>query len=38
MLAQCGIHHMAQNNVCEWVDGLKQLLVMVRLAFNIMNR
>ena len=38
MLAQCGEQRMAQNNVCEWMDGFKQLLVMVRLAFNITNR
>jgi hypothetical protein len=38
MLAQYGEHSMAQNNVYEWVDGFKQLLVMDRLAFNITDR
>ena len=38
MLAQCGEHCMAQNNVCKWVDEFKQLLVIVRLVFNISNQ
>jgi len=37
MLAQYGEHCVVQNNVYEWVDGFKQLLVMGRLAFNITN-
>jgi hypothetical protein len=37
MLAQYVEHCAAQNNMYEWVDGFKQLLVMGGLAFNITN-